>query len=295
MNTTKLTLQDYEDLNQAISRAAPKVRFWYVLQNYWPFAINQDAIVEQTEATSDYDKWHNENSFMFQDEYNSTRIHLSPCRNKRFHLGKLLGLRDIIICVYNPKKPLLEIRVGRRVARLIQIDGLDGGLGNTFGARVDFEKGIAFLNEEDQDIAHRLGLIYTPAEIMNVVGDPMPSDFEMHKDKSKIDEFGNSILYCDNRACQKRVRNPILVIDRQTGGLYHSETCFWKDMYVKAYLAQERGLNIQPVPERISLRDALIMYEKGELQQSPNPKIRDKWRSLKPLEAGVLFSLLSLS
>jgi len=288
MDTTKPTSQDYEDLNEAISRAAPKIRFWYVLENAYKFMINQDSIVEQTGATSDYDKLHKEYSFMTKDEYNSRRIHLATSRNGEFHLGKFLGLRDIDICVYNPQNPLPEVRVGRRNAHLVQIDGL--GWGNTYDARIDFEKGVAFLNEEDQDIAHRLGLIYTPTGIMEI-DSLTPSDFELHKDKPKTDETGNLILYCDNRGCQKRIRNPVLIVDRQTGGLYHSETCFWKDMGVKAYLAQEReDINLQPVPEKVSLEDALRMYERGELQQSPNPKTRYKLRSLEPWpEAGILF------
>jgi hypothetical protein len=287
MDIKKLTSQDYQDLNGAISRAASKVRFWYALPNSWQFLVNQDEVAEQTGATSDYDKLHEEHSFMSQNKYNSKRIHLATSRNRRFHLGRLLGLKDIEICVYNPQNPIPEVRVGRRTASLIQIDGL--GWGNTYNARIDFEREIAFLNEEDQDIAHRLGLIYTPTGIMEV--DFSSSDFELHKNKPKIDESGNYLLYCDNCACQKRVRNPILVIDRQTGGLYHSETCFWKDMRVKAYLVQERDdMNLQSVPVRISLEDALIMYERGELQQSFNPKTKDKLRSLEPWpEAGVLF------
>lgn len=136
------------------------------------------------------------------------------------------------------------------------------------------------MNEEDQDIAHRLDLIYTPTGIMEI-DSLSTSDFELHKDKLRIDDSGNSILYCDNCACQKRVRNPVLVVDKQTGGLYHSETCFRKDMIVKAYLAEEReDLNIQPILVRVSLEDVLKMYEKGELQQSQNPKTRDKLRSI---------------
>lgn len=273
MDTLKFTSQDYQDLNEAISRAAPKVRFWYVLPNSWRFLINQNAVAEQTGASSDYEKLHKEHSFMFQDEYNSRRIHLATSRN-RFHLGKLVGLKDTEICVYNPQNPIPEVRIGRRNAHLVQIDGL--GWGNTYDARVNFEKGVAFLNEEDQDIAHRLGLIYTPTGIMEI-DSLSPSDFELHKDKPKTDDSGNPILYCDNRACQKQVRNPILVVDKQTGGLYHSETCFGKDMGVKAYLAQEReDITLKPVPERISLEDALTMYERGELQQSLDPKNKDK-------------------
>lgn len=120
----KLTSQDYQDLNLAISRAAPIVRFWYVLPNSWQFVINKDAIVEQTKATSDYDKLHEEHSFMHQDEYNSRTIRLTISSNRRFHLSNLLGLKDNEICVYNPKNPIPEVSVGRRTAHLVQIDGL---------------------------------------------------------------------------------------------------------------------------------------------------------------------------
>ncbi|MBN1377317.1 hypothetical protein JW949_03255 [Candidatus Woesearchaeota archaeon] len=57
--------------------------------------------------------------------------------------------------------------------------------------------------------------------------------------------------------------------------------CFKKDLRVKLYLSQEReDLNLQPFPVKVSLEDALIMYKRGELQQSPNPKTKDKFRSL---------------
>lgn len=287
IDATKLTSQDYEVLNKAISRAAPKIRFWYVLPNSWKFTINQDAVAEQTGATSDYDKLHEEHSSMSQDEYNSERIHLSTPRQGGFHLGKLLGLKNTEICVYNPQNPIPKVNVGRRVAPLVQIDGL--GWGNTYDARIDLEKGIASLNEEDQDIAHELGLIYTPKGIMEV-DSLTPSDFEIHKDKLKTDESGNLILYCDNSACEKEVRSPILVVDEQTGGLYHSEICFVKDMRVKAYLSQEReDLDLKPVPVRISLEDALTMHQEGKLQQSSNPRTRDKLRSLEPWPEAVLF------
>lgn len=289
MDTKKFTSQDYQDLNGAISRAAPKVRFWYVLPNSWQFAINQNTVAEQTGATSDYDKLHEKHSFMSQGEYNSRRIHLATSGNGGFHLGRLVGLRDTEICVYNPQNPIPEVRVGRRNAHLVQIDGL--GWDNTYDARIGFERGVAFLNEEDQDIAHKLGLIYTPTGTMEI-DSLSSSDFELHKDKPKTDESGNHILYCDNRACQKKVRNPVLVVDRQTGGLYHSETCFGKDMGVKAYLAQEReDMKLQPVPVRVSLEDALTMYERGELQQSLNPRNKNKLRSVEMWpEAAVLFS-----
>jgi len=286
---SRLNETDYHELNSAISRAAPKVRFWYSLSNAWQFAINQNAIAEQTRATSDYDKLHKEHD-LHEDEYNSKRIHLTNIRNKKFHLSKLLGLKDTDICAYNPQNPIPEIKVGRRTAQLIQIDGL--GWGNTYNARINFEKGTAFLNEDDQDIAHRLGLIYTPTGIIEV--DALkPSDFEMHRNKTKTNDTGNMVLYCDNRSCQKRVRNPILVIDEQTGGLYHSDTCFWKDMSVKAYLSQEReDLTIEPIPKRIQLEEAVAMYERGELQQSPEPRTTEKFRSLNPWPEVALLSLL---
>lgn len=287
-DTKELTFHDYHVLSGAISRAAPKVRFWYTLSKTWPFAINQSAIAEQTGAISDYDKLHEENTFIFQNEYNSRRIHLATSRDRGFYLGKLFGLNDMEICVYNPQNPIPEVKVGRRNASLIQIDGL--GWGNTYDARIDFEKGLAFLNEEDQDIAQRLGLIYTPTGIMEI--DSLScSDFETHKDKPRKDESGDVILYCDNCACQKRVINPILVIDRQTGGLYHSETCFRKDIGVKAYLLKEReDSEFKPVPMRVTLEDALRMYGSGELQQSTNPKNIERYRSLNQWpEAAVLF------
>lgn len=285
----KLIDKDYEELNSAISRAAPKVRFWYYLSNAWQFGVNQNSIVEQTSAISDYDKLHEEHSFMSEKGHNSRRIHLVNVRNERFHWGKLLGLKGIDICVYNPKNPVPNVRAGRRTAQLTQIDGL--GWGNTYDARIDFEKGIAFLNEDDQDVAHRLGLIYTPTGIMEI--DALtPSNFEMHRDKTRTDDAGNVILYCDNRSCQRGVRNPILFVDEQTGGLYHSDTCFWKDMGVKAYLSQEKeDLTVEPVPKRIGLEEAITMYERGELQQSPNPRTTEKLRSLNQWpEAAVLFT-----
>ncbi len=274
----KLTAQDYQDLNKAISKASPYVRFWYSLPNAWQFSINKNSIVEQTGAITDYDKLHEENRFMEKNEYNSRKIHLAARRDGRFNLGKLIGLKEIDICVYNPQNPVPEVKIGRRLAQLVQIDGFSWG--NTRESRINFEKGFAIFNEEDQDIAHRLGLIYSPSGVLEI--DSLTcSDFEMHKNKPKRDDSGNTMLYCDNRACKRRVRNPVLVVDKKSGGLYHSEICFWKDMRVKKYLSQERkDLEIDPVSQRIELEEALRMYDRNELQQSPEPKSKDKLRSL---------------
>ncbi len=274
MDRIKLTLQDYKELNKAISRAAPKIRFRYILKNAYKSMINPDLIIEQTGATSDYDKFHNKYSSITKDKYNSRRIHLVTSKKKRFNLGKIFGLKNFEICVYNPQNPIPNVKVGRKNAHLVQIDGL--GWGNTYDARIDLEKKLAFLNEEDQNIAHKLGFIYTPTGILEI-NTVYPSDSELHKDKPKIDEAGDLILYCDFPGCQKRVKNPILIVDRQTGGLYHSEICFWKDMGIKAHLIHDRkDINYQPVPEKVSLETALKMYERGELQQSPNPNTKIK-------------------
>lgn len=300
---SKLTLQDYKDLNDAISRAASSVRFWYHLPNtffvgdpdhisysnpkHFHF-VNLEKIAKETGATSDYDGFSDRiKEILKEDKYNKRKITISGRSKRGFKFRKLLGFKDVDIQVFNPTNPLPSISVGRRKAELIQIDGLSSG--NTYDARVSFEEGYACFNEEDQDLAHRLGLIYFPTGIMEV--DALtPSDFKLHKDKPKIDENGNTIVYCDNRACRRRVRNPILVVDRQTGGLYHSEICFWKDMGVKRYLAQERkDITIEPNPERVTLEETLDMYEKGRLQQASIPKTTEKFRGLEPWpEAAII-------
>lgn len=281
---TKLTSEDYSNLGDAVSRAAPRVRIWYALPPVIPSKIDQERIIQETEATSDYDKFPNER---MSPEYDSKKIHFSNQRTEGVGWKKILGFRKLDICVYNPKKIISKLNLGKNLAQIVQIDG--NGWGNQYVARVDFESGLAFLNEEDQDIAHKLGLIYTPSNILDV--DSLScSTFELHRDKAKIDEKGETILYCDNPACQKRIRNPTLVVEEQTGGLYHSPTCFRKDLSVKAYLINEKHGETKLSYRKISLEEAIKMYQEGNLQQSENPKNTDKFRNIETWpEAAILF------
>ncbi len=284
---SKLAPKDFQDLNEAISRAAPMTRFWYNIPGAWKFMINQERIAEETGAVSDFKKLREGHDFMEEKYYNSRTTHISASDYAGPVLGRLVGLKNNDICVYNPRNSLPEIKVGRKSAQLVQIDGL--GWGNTYEARVDFERGTADLNEDDQDIAHNLGFIYTPSGVLDV--DCLSSsDFESHKGKKRTDESGELILYCDNLGCGKRIRNPVLFVDKQTGGMYHSETCFWKDMNTKLYLSQEvEGLNIEPIPVRIELAEAFDMYRNGELQQSENPRNTYKMRNIKLWPEAALF------
>ena len=291
---SKLNFQDYQDLNAAVSRAAPKVGAWYLIKNVFlglfPRELPLRDATNLTEPVSDYGKHHKELDSLIKDEYNARiafqRMNLARKTN---WIGKLAGNRDVEICFYNPRIIVPELSFFCGTANLVEITGW--GWGNTYDASVNFEYGTSFLNEEDQDIAHRLGFMYTPTGILEC-NSLKASDFELHKEKLKVDESGNEILYCDNLCCQKRVRNPILVIDKKTGGLYHSKTCFEKDMRIKAYLYLEKGNHdFNPFPSRISLENALDMYKMGELQQSLNPKTKEAFSSTLPWQMAGVFSL----
>ncbi len=96
-----------------------------------------------------------------------------------------------------------------------------------------------------------------------------PSDPNLHKAKPRTDSHRETILYCDNGACQQRVRNPVLVVDEQTGGLYHNDFCFQRDMGEKRSVAREKyDITINPTPRNVTLETAMRMYQQGELQQS---------------------------
>jgi len=302
---SKLTEQDYVDLNGAISRAAPRVRFWYNLPNTFMLEgrynidkgecsklhfIKLDRIAEETGATCDYDKLHKDHSFMREDRYSTKKIGISDAFPRGFRLGKLFGFKDVDICAYNPSNPLPNVSVGKRKAELVQIDGL--GWGNTYDARVNFERGTACFNQEDQDIAHRLGLEYFPTGIMKI-DSLKPSDSSLHSKKPGQKE-GKPIIYCDNPCCGGELKSPEVVVEEITGGVYHSSTCFWKDVGTKRYLAREREdidlSNVEPV--KVSLEHALFMYSNGELQQSRDGRKVDSkdFRKVEMWpEAAVLF------
>ncbi len=265
-------------LNEAIKRTAPKVRFWYHLPSTRFLAIDRQEIIEQTKATSDFDKLQKKHSFITQDEYNSRRFHSSPVRSER-SLRNFLGFKDWELCVHNPQEPTIALSVGRKKAKLIQIDGIT--FRNTYEGRINFEGGYAVINESDQDIAHGLGLMFTPAGILEV--DALTtSDPEMNRNKTRQNGLE---LYCDNRACQKQIRNPVLVVDDRIGGTYHSLVCYEKDIGIKRYLGVE-GYS----PREVPLSEAQEMLRKGLLQQSPDFKGNTlDIRSLKPWpEAAII-------
>jgi hypothetical protein len=163
------------------------------------------------------------------------------------------------LSVYNPRKLTTGLSIGRKTAKLVQIDALS--FGNTYEGRISFEGNYAVLNEEDQNTAHRIGLMFTPAGVLEVTCFKS-SDPEMNRDKPR--ESGLEI-YCDNRACQKEIKNPRLVIDQRTGGAYHSPVCYEKDIRLKSYLGV-RGCS----PKEVSMDQARDMLREGLLQQSPN-------------------------
>jgi hypothetical protein len=253
-----LSENDLNLLNEAIQRTAPKVRFWYNLPSTHSLAIKEQEIIEQTRATSDLEKLHKEHPSMVRDKLNLRKFHSSHVRSQK-KLRSLLGFRDWELCVYNPQKPLTALSIGRKKAELIQIDGI--GIGNTYIGRILFEQDYAVINEADQDIAHSLGLMFTPSGTLE--RDCLTaSDPEMNQ--SKVRPTGLE-LYCDNSDCQKEVRNPCLIVDDKTGGLYHSLVCYDKDIRIKRYLGIE-GCS----PRKVSLDEAREMFRTGLLQQSPN-------------------------
>ena len=278
---SSLTACDYDALYDAVSRASMKLRCVYELPHSFGF-INTKKIIEQTIAQSDFERLVKRFSFLQADQYNTRKI--STHNPSHFHLGKLIGLDNYLIRVYNPEKIFSELPIGFRKAPLIAIEGLS--LGNIYESGLNFKSKNAFLKEADQDLAHRLEFIFTPSGISEIDA-PRPSDFKMHATKEKS-ENGNTILYCDNRACQKRVRNPLLFIDDETGGLYHSETCYWKDMRIKYYLADEQNITLTTIPRRVPFHEALSLYFHNRLQQSATPQIKTVYRGLSEWEAAVI-------
>jgi hypothetical protein len=171
-----------------------------------------------------------------------------------------LGLVDIFFRTSETTSILGEIIYGWR---RIHPRGIQGyGPGNQYDSMVDFEEGEASLREEDQDIAHRLGLIYTPNGIIDMFS-LRASSPETHSEKQRRDENNQPILYCDNLVCQRPIRNPILVVDERTGGAYHSKICEAKDASARANGAKTFS------PEYVSLEVARRYYEEGRLQQAP--------------------------
>lgn len=259
-DVSEFSEDDLNDLNEAIKRTGPKVRYWYKLDNFHYWFFNEQKLVEQTKAISDYNKLSKEYEFMTKDEYNFISFHLSDERKRSKGWRGFVGFKDLEFCVYNPENPLIYLGVENKKAELIQVDSL--GLGNTYEGRINFEKGYAVLEERDQDLAHKLGLMFSPAGILE--SDSLsPSDTEIHKNKNRLENN----IYCDNRCCQKKIRNPLLVVDDKTGGVYHSPVCYHKDIKIKKYLGVE-GCS----PREIYLSEAKEMLRNGSLQQSQNYK-----------------------
>lgn len=302
MGLDDITQENLSELDGAIRRAAPRVRYWYARPNSFFIRASEDYIdhnhldihflnlkkaIKETGAVSDFEKLKDEHPFI-EERYNSQNHHVSL--PYRFMWKNLLGLKDIEICIYNPTNPSLTLP-GIEDAKLVQIDGL--GWGNTYDARVNLGSGDAIFNEEDQNIAHRLGLQYTPTGILEI-DSCSASSSELHKDEPEFDEEGKLILYCDNPSCGKRVRNPQVALEGVTGGLYHSRICYNKDVPTKAYLMRDAEKEFEPQPRMITLEEATEMYHKGELQQSRHnsKKERTELRSVEPWpEAAVLFGV----
>ena len=281
---TSLTDQDYVDLNESMKNAGPRVKLWYSAPNFFG-PIAKKGIIEQTGATSDFESLKEKYDWMKEDEYNSREIQVSS----RNSLKTLIGFRDLEIAVYNPKNLLPNIKIFGRTADLIQMDALN--FGNIYQGRIDFETGTAFFNEEDQDVAHKIGLMYAPGKVLetDALSPSSPST-----NKGRIDQGDQIKIYCDNAACKREIRNPILVIDEETGGAYHNHTCFSKDVRLKVYLAKENeDLELKPSPKEISLEAAINMFENNELQQSPSFEEKfPEFRSLNPWpEAAVVLPL----
>jgi hypothetical protein len=91
---SNLTEQDLSELNDAIRRTAPKVRFWYFLQSAFGFKIKEREVVEQTAPVSDFDKNSSENPFMSDNEYTTRKFHAAPIQYRRTRLREFLGLRN---------------------------------------------------------------------------------------------------------------------------------------------------------------------------------------------------------
>lgn len=276
--------QDYIDLNTAIRHAGPRVRYWYSAPNFFG-PVNVGRIIEQTKATSDFDSLKGEYDWLTEYDSKSQRIHVS----KRGGWKSLLGFRDIEFRIYNPENFLPSINVLGRTADLVQIEALN--FGNIFKGKIDFEDGSAFFNEEDQDIAHRLGFMYAPGKVLET--DPL-SPSSPSTNQGRVEKDGEVKLYCDNTACREEIRNPVLVVDECTKGVYHSNICFMKDIRLKCYLSEENpDLEFTPSPKEISLENAVEMFANNKLQQSPGFKEAfPKFRHLKPWPEGATVTLL---
>jgi len=281
MNT--LSQEDYTALMAAVSSQGRRVLVWYSLPNSFQTRLNIDDIVSQTEARTDYEvlqevrpEIKRDKFYMELKDYHLKAELKTP--RSRFRLSHLIGKKDREVLVFNPRLVPETIRVGKNSAKLIQIDGLNRG--NVLVSTVNFEERVAVLEEYDQDLAHRLNFEYTPVGVLET--DALtPSDFRMHTNKPKESDNGRPILYCDNRGCQRTLRSPTLIFDPQTGGLYHSMTCFGKDMGLKVYLASKNlEISLAPNPIRVSLEHAVKLYQSGRLLQSQEPVSTIKFRSL---------------
>ena len=298
---SKLAQCDLDELNQAIKRAAPKVRFWYSLpdtffiEGFYKRAkgrrsnfcfIDQNEIACQTGATTDFDKMHEKYPREVKDKYNTQSVVITDAdtSNGKFELKRIWGMKDLNVCVFNPRHPLLNVCIGKKTADLFQMDGR--GLGNTYDAGVYFNEGSAILLEEDQNIAHRLELEYSPKGVLECSA-RTPSRSSSHAKSSGFDSRGNPLIYCDNPCCKGLLQNPKVIFEPKTGGVYHSSICFWKDFELKVHLTDERTSShlIKTKAEKISLEQALIKYTCGELLQSrKNRKIQDlEFRKVAPL------------
>ncbi|MBI5003113.1 hypothetical protein HZC31_07035 [Candidatus Woesearchaeota archaeon] len=238
---TKLQSEDYVALFEAVKRAAYKdnVEYGYIISNVILSTRCIESIVAQI----------------------GTRGKVTINREPSSGLLGKLGLEDIYATVDNPVTIVPEVMIGSRKIHPSQIVGY--GPGNQYDALVDFEHGDAMFKEEDQDLAHRLGFVYTPKGMIDMFS-LKGSSQETHRTKKQIDETGNPLLYCDNLTCQRLIRNPILVMDSKTGGIYHSEICEARDAQAK----HASGVK-EFSPAYILIEEVRALYREGRVQQAP--------------------------
>lgn len=242
---TKLTPEDYNALFEAVKRGAWR-DFEYgfeIPKNMFRTRYDVDFIAAQlTPATRE--------SLEIVRRMIDERVTESPLEE------------CVMIALKNPTVMIPMLRINENE---VYVTGMHGyGPGNQYDCFVDFKEGEASLCEEDQDLAHKLGLIYTPKG-MTAMFSLEASTSETHREKQQRDENSQPILYCDNMACQRTIRNPVLVVDESTGGVYHSMgICHVRDAMAKG----DRGVN-KFSPAYVSIEVARKFYEQGKLQQAP--------------------------
>lgn len=259
-----LASKDLEALREAVSGISDKFSVYYAFPPVRKSVIHLEDVFDQVGAHSDIeaDSWLKSNRFF--RERDAERGRIFPDSDALFSFSRLFGYISFFVSTNNPEKILPEVLVGHKAGVLSSIRGFN--FGNVDQAYVSFKDGIAALNYEDQDLAHRLNFLFSPSDSLEMFS-LKPSNSLTHSRKPRYDSSGDLLLYCDNPCCEKPVFNPTLVLESVTGSLYHNEICMRKDIPLKVFsgdCAVSGDLNFSRIP----IGEARALYGAGKLQQS---------------------------